>query len=341
MKNNRIVKAISVILLASCFLAIAAGSGSGTNETASKVGEVNSEDSSSSVSKNDERNESTNNDESKSDSESEKEELQDEYHVGDILQTKGLKIVYVESGEYISDNQFIQPKDGYKYIYIKLYCENTSDSDENISYYDFDCYADGYACDMKYSPDDLLSATMSPGRSTTGSVYFEVPVDSNDIQIEYEANFWSNKKINFIYDGNKDSGFVPEANTASSENAFKKGDIVETKSLRITYLSCGEYTSDNMFIQPAEGNRFIYFEFEFENISNYDEFVSSYDFDCFADGANCDSSYASDEDLNATISAGRKTKGKVTFEVPINAQTIEAEYVDNMWTSSRIIFAYS
>lgn len=32
---------------------------------------------------------------------------------------------------------------------------------------------------------------------------------------------------------------------SSGEEVFEVGDIIETKNLRISYLSCGEYISDN------------------------------------------------------------------------------------------------
>jgi hypothetical protein len=66
--------------------------------------------------------------------------------------------------------------------------------------------------------------------------------------------------------------------------------------------------------------------------------VSSFSFDCFADGSACDTVYYRDDDLSATISPGRKAKGTVTFEVPDDAKVIEVEYEDNYWTSSRITF---
>ena len=79
-------------------------------------------------------------------------------------------------------------------------------------------------------------------------------------------------------------------------------------------------------------------EFEFENIGSSDEVVSSFDFDCYADGLNCKGVYIRDDDLSATLSAGRKTKGTVTFEVPLDATVIEVEYLSNYWSSNRVVF---
>ena len=262
------------------------------------------------------------------------------YHVGDILMDGDMRIVYMSSGEYTSDNDFLQPKDGYKYIFLQFSFENTSTTTDNsISFYSFNGYADGYEADMFYGGDDDLSATLSAGRNTTGTVIFEVPVDSKDIEIEYEPNFFTQRKITFIYDGEQDSGYIPEANTTASADAFHVGDIVEAKNLRITYVSSDEYESENMFIQPKDGYHFVTCKFEFENIGSSDETVTAFSFDCYADGASCDQTFAGDDTLSATLSAGRKTSGSVIFEVPDNASVVEVEYLTNYWTSNRIVFA--
>ena len=262
------------------------------------------------------------------------------YHVGDILMDGDMRIVYMSSGEYTSDNDFLQPKDGYKYIFLQFSFENTSTTTDNsISFYSFNGYADGYEADMFYGGDDDLSATLSAGRNTTGTVIFEVPVDSKDIEIEYEPNFFTQRKITFIYDGEQDSGYIPEANTTASADAFHVGDIVEAKNLRITYVSSDEYESENMFIQPKDGYHFVTCKFEFENIGSSDETVTAFSFDCYADGASCDQTVAGDDTLSATLSAGRKTSGSVIFEVPDNARVVEVEYLTNYWTSNRIVFA--
>jgi len=131
-----------------------------------------------------------------------------------------------------------------------------------------------------------------------------------------------------------------EKTEPTTQAKYNVGDIVETKALRISYLSCGEYESDNQFIQPKDGNMFIFCEFEFENISDSDKLASSFDFDCFADNSSCEETYCGDEGLSATISSGRKAKGKVYFEVPKDAKEIEIEY-DSSWLSSeKIIFLY-
>ena len=260
------------------------------------------------------------------------------FNVGDILQDGATQIVYVASGEYNEKNEFMQPGDGHKYIFLTFAFINTGKSDTAVSFYSFEAYADGYNVDMYYGGEDDLSATLSAGRSTMGQIYFEVPEDAKEIEVEYTPNVFSDRKIKFVYEGDQDSGFVLQPNTTRTEGAVNPGETVETKTLRIAYLSCEDYDSDNMFVQPKPGCRYITLFFEFENLSSSDELVSSYSFDCYADGIACDATFIREDDLQATISAGRKAKGTVTFEVPDAAEVVEAEFNSNVWTSNRIAF---
>lgn len=266
------------------------------------------------------------------------EEVKTVYYVGDILEDGDMRIVYTASGDYTSDNEFSQPKEGNKFIFLEFAFENISETrDATVSFYSFECYADGYNAEMFYGGDEDLSATLSAGRTTTGRVYFEVPADAADIEVEYTTNVFTSDKITFVFEGEKDSGYEPAANTESTEGACNVGDVVESDKMRITYLSCSEYASDNMFIQPKEGYHFITCEFEFENLGTSDETVSSFEFDCYADGAAMERTYT-ESDISATISAGRKAKGTVTFEVPLDASVVEVEYLTNYWTSKRVVF---
>ena len=127
--------------------------------------------------------------------------------------------------------------------------------------------------------------------------------------------------------------------TKETHNEFAVGDIVETDDFRITYISAEDYVSDNEFMQPKEGNKFIKATFEFENISKDDQTVSSMvDFNCYADGYDMESRYFDDGDLSATLSSGKKTQGSVYYEVPVNAQEITIEYKTNYFTQDKIIF---
>lgn len=137
--------------------------------------------------------------------------------------------------------------------------------------------------------------------------------------------------------GSSKSDSSTEENTKTQ---YMAGDVIETKALRISYLSCGVFNPDNEFTKPKSGNKIIYFEFEFENISQSDKLVSTFDFDCFADDNSCDDYIYGDDLLSATISSGRKAKGKVYYEVPASAKVVELEYDNSLLSSDKIIFLY-
>ena len=304
---------------------IAGGSGSKKNQDTHKVGEVTNNTSSQETTNNTSEDEPT-------------VEKKTSYVVGDILQDGDIKIVYIASGNYVEDNQFLQPGENNQYVFLKFAFINEGKTDKSVSFYNFDAYADGYACDMHYSSDEALSATLSAGRATSGTIVFEVPKNAQDIEVEYSPNAFSSKKVKFVFEGEKDSGYVLEPNTSRTEGAYHVGDVIEDKNVIIIYMACELYTSDNQFIQPKSGYHFETVTLEFENTGTSDKHVSTLSFDCYADGVACDQMFAREDDLSGTISAGRKIKGTVTFEVPDNAEVVEVEYNDNIWTSHRIVF---
>lgn len=122
-------------------------------------------------------------------------------------------------------------------------------------------------------------------------------------------------------------------------NVFAVGDVVETSDLKISYISASEWNFDNEFMTPNEGNVFYRMEFEFENIGDSDQTVSSMlDWSCYADGYAADQSWYGDDQIDATIASGKKAKGAVYFEVPADAQEIELNYEVNFWTEDKIVF---
>ena len=121
-------------------------------------------------------------------------------HVGEVLETSKLKVTYVSVAEYVSDNQFLQPKEGYKYIRYEFEIENISNSDHTLTSADFSCYADGYLSDSTYFNDSLSIDTISSGRKIKVALYYEVPSDAQEIELEFETSFWTQKKVVFAFE---------------------------------------------------------------------------------------------------------------------------------------------
>lgn len=135
-------------------------------------------------------------------SDSEKEKSGDEkLKVGDSFDKNGLKITVNEADidftNYKNDYGWNTPKDGMKYIMVSFTFENTGSSDAYVSIYDFDCYADNTTCEQVYSLDDnnFMNTNLSPGRNVSFKTYYTVPIDTKSIELEYETNIWTGKKV--------------------------------------------------------------------------------------------------------------------------------------------------
>lgn len=128
------------------------------------------------------------------------EEVSNVFHVGDVVETDNLRITFVSAEQYQEENEFLQPKDGYEYWRFEFNFENISDTDQAVSsMMDWECYADNQKVDQTWLGDESgLDATLSSGRTTQGSVYFEVPVDAESIELEYSISFWNSDKIIFV-----------------------------------------------------------------------------------------------------------------------------------------------
>lgn len=134
----------------------------------------------------------------------------------------------------------------------------------------------------------------------------------------------------------------PEEEEVTKEK-YKVGETWENKTIKVTYTNCYEFTDYDQYNAPADGNKIICAEFEFENIGNSDASVMYTDFHGYADGYEVNQSYAPEGtglEFSVKMSAGRKGTGKVAFEVPENSSEIEIEFSPNFWTSENVIFVY-
>lgn len=88
---------------------------------------------------------------------------------------------------------------GKKVISATFKIENVSDTDQYID--TINCYADDKKCDSFYSVedyDDPFFDSISAGRSIEGTVYFEVPSNAKNIELEFENNVWTEDKVVFV-----------------------------------------------------------------------------------------------------------------------------------------------
>ena len=197
-----------VIVVIAVFI-IAAASNSGNDDTkneSKKVGSVT--ESSGSTSKDKKKNKSSSKDKKSNKKKSNKSSKNNgktddnRFHPGDVVEFGDFEIAYTGAEKYKSNNQFIQPKDGCKYVKFYFTFKNTGNSDSYPG--SFGCYVNNKKYDQEYldgSDESFLLQEVSGGREISGSITYEVPKEAKmkDIELEYEKNsIWSNKKIIFL-----------------------------------------------------------------------------------------------------------------------------------------------
>ena len=136
---------------------------------------------------------------------------------------------------------------------------------------------------------------------------------------------------------------VAEPTTESANNYVSVGSVITTKNFKITVtdisLNYTDYEDEYGWYTPKEGMKYIMVSFKFENIDDESQYVSIYDFDCYADGTLCEQNFYVDtgDFINTNLSPDRNVSFMVCFDVPTNATEIELEYELNMWTEEKII----
>lgn len=267
----------------------------------------------------------------------ETEPVKEFYQVGDTLKARDFEITYLASGSYTYEYpEIFHPAEGNQCIFLKFRATNTTSS--YCSYFGceyFQCYADGNlvdTTDICYLGDNALASSLSAGRTIAGYVYFEVPVDAQNIEVEYDETFISRKydgspKPNFIpkflYEGERDSGLSEAGNPDPTLDAIHMGDTAEFSDFNVSFLSC--YQDNSIRIPAKEGYHYVTCEIEYENLSSDSLSINSF---CFADGLNCEMvTFQRKGDIIGEVPSGEKATGVWTFAVPDGASVVEFEHI--------------
>ena len=137
-----------------------------------------------------------------------------------------------------------------------------------------------------------------------------------------------------------DNGNSTVESSISTDKKYSVGEVYEDKNIAIKFVSTNDnFTGYSKYATVKSGYKIIKADFEFENVGDSDVLASSYDFDCYADGYDCESFWSVDDSsFSSTLSKGKKAKGSVYFEVPKDAKEITLEYELNMWTDKKVEF---
>lgn len=131
-----------------------------------------------------------------------------------------------------------------------------------------------------------------------------------------------------------------------TDDILTVGDSATQDDITITLLSVHE-SYGNDYITPDSGKLFLSLEFEIENNSNSDLSISSYwNFEAYCDDYLCEQDLSGlfiDEiqtlgQLDGEIASGKKLKGAITYQVPIDYKTFEINFVPDFWSSQDVKF---
>ena len=128
------------------------------------------------------------------DSTPQKFKINDTVELGDMQ-----LVVYALEENLTTDNMFVEPQDGMKFVAVDVKVTNVGDTSRSVSEYGFSLGdKENYSYDYYYyavKEPEFDSKTLDKGMSVRGWITFEVRNDSSNFTLFYEPDFWSNQTI--------------------------------------------------------------------------------------------------------------------------------------------------
>ena len=106
----------------------------------------------------------------------------------------------------------------------------------------------------------------------------------------------------------------------------KVGGGITYGKAKVSFTNCYEYTDYDEWAAPKAGYKVVVFEFKVENGNSSNFNFGSYGFEGYADNVKVEPYYYMDSDIELNLAPGRTGTGTVAFEVPEDAQSIQADY---------------
>lgn len=123
----------------------------------------------------------------------------EKYKVGDKVKLGDLTVVINEVKD-LSNQEFVEPEEGRKFIGIDVTFENVSDKPESISsLLQFQVKdADGYAYDQSFMYDTgkrLPEGELAPSAKASGIIPYEVPVDAKGLEFVFDSDIFGTGQV--------------------------------------------------------------------------------------------------------------------------------------------------
>lgn len=159
------------------------------------------------------------------------------------------------------------------------------------------------------------------GSLFTTSISQESNTDNADAEKDSETETEQKEKQE-----KKKTTSTAKKDTSPKTITAKVGGGITYGKAKVSFTNCYEYTDYDEWTAPKAGYKVVVFEFEVENgnSSNFD--FGSYGFEGYADNVKVDPYYYMDSVIELNLAPGRTGTGTVAFEVPEDAQSIQADY---------------
>lgn len=119
------------------------------------------------------------------------------YKVGSTYKEEDLSIKFLscDTDYSVEDKSYITP--GYKVLKMDFEIENKGTVNILFTEKDFKCYSNADECQNFFISNDNFY-DIKPGVKETVSYYYEIPIDSNDIKVEYDIGDISKENVMFV-----------------------------------------------------------------------------------------------------------------------------------------------
>ena len=143
--------------------------------------------------------------------------------------------------------------------------------------------------------------------------------------------------------GNTSQG--TQTTAGNKDTVFGIGEVAQMKNGQVSLLSVTERTGSD-FNKPAEGKIYVLCEFEITNNSDSELAISSMlSFKAYCDDYACSYSIGAllekgdSNQLDGTVAAGKKLKGVIGYELPVEWKELEIHFTPDIWSSETLVFA--
>lgn len=192
---------------------------------------------------------------------------------------------------------------------------------------------------VAYAGDTVASEYSGIAKNQAGSWY----VENGKVDFSKNGSVTINDVMYTIEGGKVVSETEVRNGTTKKveKTQYKLGETLEFNDRQIKFVSANDnFTGYHSFADIPAGMKVLQVTFDFVNNGNSDFFISSGEFDCYADNEVCESFiWTDDSSFMESISAGRQASGKSAyFLIPQNANSIVVEYEKNIFTSNHVEF---